>query len=115
MPFCPDCMTTYNETQSTCTNCNIDLLPDLAPAQDPESVEWYTVCSVPNQVAGYILKDVLEDEGIPVFLQCHGMSVYGGIKGHPGKSEWGDIHVPSNSVKRAQDCIKAYYDSIKED
>ena len=115
MPFCPDCSRTFKEQDMTCKQCHVDLLPDLAPAQVSESVGWYSVCSVPNEVAGYILRSVLEDKGIQVYLQSNEMSFYGGIKGHPGKSEWGDIIVPTNSVKRAQDCIKAYYDSLKED
>ena len=114
MPFCPDCKRIYKEDKLTCEKCHVDLLPDLAPAHVPDAVGWYIVYSVPNEVAGYILRSVLEDEGIQVYLRSNEMSFFGDIKGHPGRSEWGDLLVPSHSVRRAQDCIKAYYDSLKE-
>ena len=114
VPFCPDCRTTFQEDVLTCHKCHVDLLPDLAPAQVSEYVNWQIVCSVPNEVAGYILRSVLEDEGFQVYLHSHEMSFFGGIKGHPGKSEWGDILVPADCVRHAHDCIKAYYDSLRE-
>ncbi len=114
MPFCPDCRKTFQDDVLTCDECYVDLLPDLAPAQFSEYVNWQIVCSVPNEVAGYILRSVLEDEGLQVHLYSHEMPFCGGIKGHPGKSEWGDILVPADSVRHAHDCINTYYDSIRE-
>lgn len=115
MPFCPQCKTEYKEDVLTCSECQVDLLPGLVPAQVPESVDWYVVESVPNEVAGHILKSVLEDEGIHVYLRTHEMPALGGIKGNVGKSECGDILVPGFSVQRARECLKAYFDSLKED
>ena len=115
MPFCPQCKTEYEEDVLTCSECQGDLLPGLVPAQVPESVDWYVVESVPNEVAGHILKSVLEDEGIHVYLRTHEMPAHGAIKGNVGKSEWGDILVPGFSVQRARECLKAYLDSLKED
>lgn len=114
MPFCPQCKTEYKEDVLTCTECQGDLLPGLVPAQVPESADWYVVESVPNEVAGHILKSVLEDDGIAVYLRSHEMPAYGGIKGNAGKSEWGDILVPGFCVQRARECLKAYFDSLQE-
>ena len=97
----------------TCPECQEDLIPCLAPTQVPESVDWCVVESVSNEVAGLILQSVLEDEGIEVFLRSHEMPAPG-IKGNVGKSEWGDILVPTYNVQFAQECIKDYYDSLKE-
>ena len=98
-----------------CSECNVDLLPGLVPTQERGAVDWYEVQSVPNEVAGYILKSVLEDEGIEVFLRSNEIPGYGGLKGTLVKSEWGDILVPTYSVQRAQECIKDYFDSLDED
>lgn len=114
MPFCPQCNTEYKEEVLTCSKCEGDLLPGLVPAQVPESVNWYVVQSVPSEVAGHILKSVLEDEGINVYLRSHEMPAYGGIKGNAAKSEWGDILVPGYAVLLARECLKAYFDSLKE-
>ena len=115
MPFCPECNTDYKEDVLICLECNEDLLPGLAPTQGAESVDWYTVKSVSNEVAGHILKSVLEDEGIEVYLRSHEMPAVGGIKGNAGESEWGDLLVPTYSVQHALECIKAYFDSLNED
>ena len=115
MPFCPECNIDYKEDVLTCSTCNEDLIPGLVPTQVPERVEWYAVKSVSNEIAGHILKNVLEDEGIEVYLRSHEMPAIGGIKGNAAKSEWGDILVPTYSVQRALECIKTYFDSLNED
>ncbi len=115
MPFCPECKTEFKDDVLICLECNVDLLPGLVPTQGPESVDWYAVKSVSNEIAGHILTNVLKDEGIEVYLRSHEMSAIGGIKDNVSKSEWGDILVPTYSVQRALECIKAYYDSIKEE
>ena len=115
MPFCPECNTEYKHNTLTCSACNEDLLPGLAPTHGLESVDWIVVKSVSTEVAGYILTNVLEDEGIEVNLRSNEMPLCGGIKGNATKSEWGDILVPSYSVEHALESIKAYYDSLKAD
>ncbi len=67
MPYCPECNTEYKEHVMICSECHEDLLPGLVPTQDRGSADWYAVHSAPNEVVGYILKSVLEDEGIEVF------------------------------------------------
>ncbi|MCG9128730.1 hypothetical protein JT359_14125 [Candidatus Poribacteria bacterium] len=115
MPFCPQCKTEFEQDITECIECEEELLPSLIPAQVPEAADWQVVESVPNDVAGYILKSVLEDEGIQVYLRCNEIPAYGGIKGNPGKSEWGDILVPGFSVQFARETIKSYFDSLKEE
>ena len=115
MPYCPECNTEYKENVMICPECNEDLLPGLVPTQGRGAVDWYVVQSIPNEVAGYILKSVLEDEGIEVFLRSNEIPAYGGLKGTLVKSEWGDILVPTYSVQRALECIKEYFDSLNDD
>lgn len=114
MPYCPECKTDYKENVMICTDCNVDLLPSLILTQGQDSVDWYVVQSVPNEVAGYILKSVLEDEGIEVFLRSNEIPAIGGLKGTLVKSEWGEILVPTYSVQHAMECIKEYFDSLNE-
>lgn len=115
MPFCPQCQTKYKENVLTCSECQVDLLPGLVPTQVPESVDWFVVESVPHEIAGHILKNVLEDDGIEVYLRSYDMPAHGAIKGSATKSEWGDILVPTFAVEQARECLKAYFDSLKDD
>lgn len=114
MPFCPQCNVEYKEDILTCSDCQEDLLPGVIPAEVLVSGEWYTIESVPNEVAGHILKSVLEDNDIDVYLRCHDLPAHGGVKGNIGKSEWGDILVPGYAVHIARECIKSYFESLQE-
>ena len=115
MPFCPQCNTKYREAISTCPDCQVDLVPQAAQTEIPEYGDWYALESVPNELAGNILQSVLEDDGIPVYVRCHEVPNYGGVKGNASQSEWGHILVPVNLVPRARECLKTYFDSLKED
>ncbi len=114
MPFCPQCNVTYKETISICLDCQVDLVPQAPQTEVSEYGDWYAIESVPNELAGNILRSVLEDDAIPVYVRCHEVPYYGGVKGNAGKSEWGDILVPTNLVPRARECLKTYFDSLKE-
>ncbi len=115
MPFCPQCKTEFKQHITECIECEEELLPSLIPAQVPEAADWHVVESVPNEVAGYILKNVLEDEGIYVYLRSNENPVYGGLKANPRKSDWGDLLVPRYAIQLARETLKSYFDSLKEE
>jgi hypothetical protein len=56
----------------------------------------------------------LEDKGIPVYLRCHDVPYYGGVKGNATQSEWGDVLVPMNLLSQARESLQAYFDSLQE-
>ncbi len=114
MPFCSQCNVTYKEAISICPDCQIDLVPQAAQTEISEYGDWYAIESVPNELAANILQSVLEDSNIPVYVRCHDVPNYGGVKGNATQSEWGDILVPTNLVPQARECLKAYFDSLKE-
>ncbi len=115
MPFCPQCNATYKEAISICPECQVDLVPQAAQTEISEYGDWYAIESVPNELVGNILQSVLEDDNIPVYVRCHDVPYYGGVKGNAKESEWGNILVPTNLVPRARECLKAYFDSLKEE
>jgi hypothetical protein len=87
----------------------------LPQTEFTEYGDWYAVESVPNELAGNILQSVLKDDGIPVYLRCHDVPYYGGVKGNAAESEWGDVLVPVNLLPQARESLKAYFDSLKEE
>ncbi len=76
--------------------------------------DWCLVESVPHAGAGNIVKAVLEDAGIPVYVRCHEVPYYAGVMGDVGASEWGDVLVPAGFVVRARECLHAYFESLDE-
>lgn len=111
MPFCTRCNTEYEVEASSCPTCSET--SDI-PSEVTEYGDWAVVESVPNELVGNILQSVLEEEGIPVYLRCHDVPYYGGVKGNAGNSEWGDVLVPANLQQRAQAYLKAYLESLQD-
>ena len=114
MPFCPQCNAEYKSEVSTCSDCKVLLVPELIQTEVTEYGDWCVVESVPNELAGNILQSVLQEEGIPVYLRCHEVPYYGGVKGNATQSEWGDVLVPINVLPQARESVRAYFDSLQE-
>ena len=114
MPFCPQCNAEYKLDVLICSDCQVQLVPEPVKTEITEYGDWCVVESVPNELAGNILKSVLEDEGIPVYLRCHDVPYYAGVKGSPTQSEWGDVLVPNNLLPQAQKSLRTYFDSLQE-
>lgn len=114
MPFCPQCNAEYKIEVSMCSDCQVQLVPERMQTEVTAYGDWYAVESVPNEMAGNILRSVLEEDGIPVYLRCHEVPYYGGVKGNLTESEWGDVLVPSNLLPQARESLKAYFDSLQD-
>ena len=114
MSFCPRCKAEYKAGVLICSDCKVQLVPELMQAEVREYGDWSVVESVPNELAGNILQSVLEDEGIPVYLRCHDVPYYGGVKGNAAESEWGDVLVPLNLLPQARASLQAYFESLHE-
>ena len=114
MPFCPQCNAEYKSDVLTCSDCQVQLVPEPIQIEITEYGDWCVVESVPNELAANILQGVLEEEGIPVYLRCHDVPYHPGVKGSPTQSEWGDVLVPNNLLPQAQKSLKTYFDSLQE-
>ena len=114
MPFCPQCNAEYKPEVLMCSDCKVQLVPELVQTEVTEYGDWCVVESVPNELVGNILQSVLEEDGIPVYLRCHEVSYHPGVKGSPTQSEWGDILVPNNLLPQAQASLQAYFNSLQE-
>lgn len=97
-----------------CSDCHVTLVSQVTQTEVTEYGDWNTLESVPNELAGNILQGVLEEDGIPVYLRCHEVPYYGGVKGNVGQSEWGDILVPADLLSQARECLKVYFDSLQD-
>ena len=58
MPFCPQCNAEYKPEISVCSDCQVTLVPQLIQTEVTEYGDWYTLESVPNELAGNILQGV---------------------------------------------------------
>ncbi|MGI8588638.1 MAG: zinc ribbon domain-containing protein [Chloroflexia bacterium] len=75
--YCPNCGYEYQDWATVCTDCGTNLLPGRPPRPDPPAPlpddgrldDWTILTNVPNTFMGNVLKDQLEQEGIPVLLK----------------------------------------------
>ncbi len=112
MPFCPQCKAEYQQDITICSDCQIELMPELPPEDTVEYVDWEIVQSVPSEVVGTMIKGVLETENIDVVLHSHELVALGGIREDWSKPEWGDLLVHGDDFEDAKAIIEEYLASL---
>ena len=112
MPFCPQCKAEYTEGILICADCQVELVSERPPDDTVEYVDWEIVHHVPNEVAGNMIKGILEGAGIGVVLHSHGINALGGIKEDWSKPYWGEVLVHTDDLERAKAIIDEYLGSL---
>ena len=71
MPYCPKCKYEYQPGVSVCPECGEPLVVELPPEPAPEFVNepLVAVYDAPDEVMSIMVRDLLEDSGIPVAAQ----------------------------------------------
>jgi|SRR5208337_4320106 len=74
--FCPKCRAEYQPGYTKCSDCDIDLVPELPPLTPPEFLEFDEVLSTnsPSDVA--FLKSILDEDNITYFFQGEHVAPY---------------------------------------
>ena len=120
MPFCPICQVEYREGFTTCIDCDVQLVDELPLLPTKEntkySVEYSNpafLCEVEYGIEANMLIAALKDQGIPVYLQHHGLGLYLVI--YMGVSSQGaDIFVPFGMLEKAQLILASLPNIIKD-
>ena len=112
MPFCPQCKAEYTEEISMCADCQVELVSERPPDDIVEYVDWEIVHHAPNEVAGNMIKGILEDAGIDVVLRSHGINALGGIKEDWSEPYWGEVMVQADDLERGKEIIDEYLASL---
>jgi len=71
MPFCPKCRFEYLPTVTACPDCGEPLVETLPPQdeEEPTNEPLVAVYEAPDEIMSVMVRDLLEDAGIPVVMQ----------------------------------------------
>lgn len=113
MRYCPICRSEYLEGVEVCPECKVVLVDELP--EEAEFIDWKTLAHVPDELAGDMVKGVLENAGLDVILRSFTIPGYDGIVGSWYEEHWGEILVKESDFPRAKEIIGEYIDSLPDD
>lgn len=126
MPWCPKCKTEYREGFNVCSDCNIELVPELPQEPDENAnvvndKETFLI-SVANDMEAKVIEELLSSHNIPVLRKYKGAGGY--LQIYMGVTIFGiDLFVSSRELETAKEILAAEYrplieydkDSIEEE
>lgn len=107
--YCPNCRYEYEESATVCADCGAALepgSPPVAPAPDPGLLDysqfhdWVNLTNVPNLYVGSVLKDQIEQAGVPVLMKRSRASDIGLLTHNDYVAH--DLYVPRRYARRAR-------------
>jgi hypothetical protein len=103
--YCPECRSEYREGFTTCADCEVALIPELAP-EDHVGEPLVTVLEVGDPGLLALAYSLLNDAGIPYFQQGEGLQdLFGRIGGFSTVAGPVLIQVPESRAKEAQELL----------
>jgi hypothetical protein len=112
MGFCPKCRIEYVLEVTKCSDCG-EKLVEILPEIEILDVEWIPLPSVPGVVYAQMIKEALEQNGIPSYVQSLWLSGGLGVvtsTSMPGVSA--KIMVPKTDYKRALEIQEGMVDHM---
>ncbi len=116
MPNCPKCESEYREGYERCSECNLELVPELQKIQGKEynkenSVsKWVFLINVLKDYELVNIQSILEANGIISMSQTKGSGEY--IRIRMGLTYHGfNLFVPEDSLEEAREIINSFYES----
>ncbi len=113
MPFCPKCRAEYVEGVDMCEDCQVSLVAELPPKDVPDYVEIVELQRVPDEVAGVMMKGILENSGINVILRAAKIPAYNGIASTWSTAYWGKLLVPKEDLETSRKILDDYLNSLE--
>ena len=113
MPFCPKCRAEYVEGVDTCQDCQIPLVAELPPKDEPDYVELVELQQVSDEVSGVMMKGILENGGITAVLRAAKIPWYDGIASTWSTYYWGKLLVPKEDLETSRKILEDYLSSLE--
>ncbi|HPZ09476.1 MAG TPA: DUF2007 domain-containing protein [Candidatus Eremiobacteraeota bacterium] len=105
MPYCPVCRSEFEERISRCSRCDCELVEKLP--EELLDINIKSLCKVKTSPEAYLIKGLLDPEGILVFIRPFEVVMYNGIVSD-SEGSWGEIYVPSEDIEKARTILNDY-------
>jgi hypothetical protein len=105
--FCPVCKAEYRPSFTVCSDCNVQLVPELSPEQPKSSYEIINLYSPNNEMELAMIKSILDSEEINYFVNNEN---FGSLEVGPQIALFNRrmITVRDDQYERASELIKDY-------
>lgn len=115
MPWCPKCRTEYREEFQRCSDCDSELVDELAVTDEPQTEdedEKAFLTTAADSFQADILESKLKFYGIPVMKSYRETGDY--LKIYMGATPFGvDLYVPSKLLTVAKELMENGMDEIE--
>ncbi|HDQ44558.1 MAG TPA: DUF2007 domain-containing protein [bacterium] len=101
MPFCPECRYEYTAGSTRCPDCDTDLVEALPHDKPVSGLRFVPLPGLPGRVYAEMVREVLDQEGIPCYLRSDGLIDSYGISGTGPANRGVRIFVPEDALEEA--------------
>ncbi len=116
MSWCPKCRYEYEQGYKTCTDCDTDLVDELAPIKENSYTEYdreVFLVSAANSIEAEVMEALLTSNQIPVLKKYKEAGAY--LEIYMGATNFGvDLYVPSKLMVKAKEIIKSNFEVVIE-
>lgn len=110
MPYCPDCRYEYKHGIEHCPDCGAKLVDELKE-ENIESIDYVPFRSLPSRLYAEMLKQALENEGIPAIIKGDDVAITLGSYGTTSPVEV-TIWVREKDLERTEQIANQMLDHI---
>ncbi|MFQ6615779.1 MAG: DUF2007 domain-containing protein [Fidelibacterota bacterium] len=104
--FCPECESEYKEGITVCPDCRTTLIPELPASETPKEIRWVPLKELSSQIEAEMVKESLDDEGIPSYLKADFLTTTYGIRGLSLAGSRATLYVPEDRVEQARSIVE---------
>ena len=110
MPYCPNCKYEYKDNIEECPDCGAKLV-DKLEGETFENIKYVPFRSLPSRLYAEMLKEALENEGIPSIIKGDDVAITYGSYGTTSAVEV-SIWIPEDNLERAEQIADQMLDHI---
>jgi len=114
MPYCPNCRYEYEPEIKVCPDCGVALVDSLPEEEfvDEDNVRWVALHELPGLVHAEMVKEVLQQRGIPCYIKADFIAGTYGVRGTGAAGLAARIYVPEEYFDQGEAILNEMFDHI---